>query len=108
MNEPMTQTFQEAISLNEAASKGIERLRHPAWSTPMDHVQISIVDGKPAPWLRLYSPMNMRIFDRDPVELLATLNDTSFDVRNMLPYTGPLPESEEYRAASAKALEATR
>lgn len=87
------------MNINEAAAQGIERLRRPIWSDPMDHIKIDIIDGRPGPWIKLYCPFNQECNGVDPVQCLTGDMDrvTDFDA-----YTGPLPDSDEYKAAQAK------
>lgn len=66
----------------------------------MDHLKIDIIDGKPGPWTHLYSPFNKECNGRDPVDMLFTQVD--YDAVEVVPYTGPLPDSEEYKAAAAQ------
>ncbi|HEY1431856.1 MAG TPA: hypothetical protein VGF39_09550 [Stellaceae bacterium] len=89
------------ISLNEAARRGIERIRKPIWSDPLDHIKINIVDGKPGPWLHLFAPFNQECNGRDPVRLLWIVQwPNSANSHEFEPYTGPLPDSAVYRAAA--------
>ena len=82
------------ISINEAAAKGITRLRKKVWATREDHLKIDIIDGKPGPWTHLFSPFNKECNGRDPVDILATNMD--YNAKEFIPYSGPLPESDEY------------
>lgn len=94
-----------SISANDAAQLGITRLRLPKWANPMDHVEITIIDGEPGPWAKLHSPANMMCNNRDPVELSTLgLGPLPLDVRGQgfVPYEGPLPDSEEYKAEAAR------
>jgi hypothetical protein len=90
----------ELISIVEAAAQGIERLREPQWANPMDHLKIDIIDGKPGPWTHLYSPMNESLNGRDPFDILVVSMD--YNAKRYELHTGPLPETEEYRAAVAE------
>lgn len=90
----------ELISIEQAAERGIERLRQPQWATPEDHIKIDIVNGKPGPWTRLYAPFNLECNGRDPVEILCV--HMNYQSADWLPYEGPLPDSDEYRAAQAQ------
>lgn len=83
------------ISINEAAARGVERLRKPIWSTPEDHLKIDIIDGKPGPWLHLWCPFNKECNGRDPVNILAFHWDLNFP--EFVRYDGPLPDSEPYQ-----------
>ena len=58
------------ISINQAAAQGIDRLRQPRWANPEDYLKIDIIDGRPGPWLHLYSPANQAINGRNPVDML--------------------------------------
>lgn len=98
---PMTDNL---ISIADAAANGIERVRLPHWANPLDHLKIDIVDGKPGPWLHLFAPFNKECNGRDPVDFLwiAGPMKTDVNVAEFFPYGGPLPESNEYRAAQAQ------
>lgn len=60
----------ELISINEAAARGIDKLRQPRWANPEDYLKIDILDGKAGPWGHLYSPVNETISGRNPVDML--------------------------------------
>lgn len=88
----------EQLSVREAARRGVERVRDPRWSHPMDHLRIDLMgDGKMGPWLHLYSPFNGVVNQRDPVDLLVLAGTINLDNRCLTAYAGPLPESQEYR-----------
>lgn len=89
----------ELISIAQAAEKGIERLRKPIWANQMDHLKIDIIKGMAGPWLHLYCPFNKECNGRDPVDTLGLGMD--YDAEEFEPYTGPLPDSDEYKAAQA-------
>lgn len=88
----------ELISCNEAAARGITRLRKPNWKDPLDHLTIDIMDGKPGTWIHLWCPMNRSLNGRDPVDMLIT-DRGEYDDVEWLPYEGPLPDSDEYKNA---------
>lgn len=85
------------ISISQAATLGIERLRKPIWVCPEDHVKIDIIDGKPGPWTRLFSPSNTANGGRDPIKILCV--DLNYDAEEWVPHTGPVADSDAYRAA---------
>ena len=85
------------MSLNDAALWGIERVRNPKWLNPLDHIKLHVSYGSLGPWLYLWAPANTMCNGRDPVELLFLSLD--LDEAAYEPYTGPLPDTEEYRAA---------
>lgn len=89
------------ISLNEAASRGIDRIRIPTWANKMDHLKIDIIDNKPGPWLHLFCPFNKACNGRDPVDTLWILGKINPDEYCYEIYQGPLPDSNEYREAAA-------
>jgi hypothetical protein len=96
------------ISINEAAALGIDRIRKPIWATPEDHLKIDIINGKPGPWIHLYAPFNKECNGCDPVNILWIQMDYNEPV--YVPYTGPLPDSEEYLAkvATKEIMEKTK
>jgi hypothetical protein len=83
------------FSINDAAKWGVQRIRKPIWVIKLDHLKIDIINDKPGPWTHLYSPANIAVNGKDPMGLLCTLIDC--DTREWEPYTGPLPDSEEYK-----------
>lgn len=87
----------ELISINEAAKAGITRLRSPKWTGRFDHILIGIIEGKAASWVNLYSPLNNCIHGSDPLPICASMGGMSYDEQGWLPYTGLLPDSEEYK-----------
>ena len=89
----------ELISIAQAVEQGIARLRKPIWASPMDHLKIDIINGRAGPWLHLYCPFNNECNGRDPVDTLGLGMD--YDAKEFEPYTGPLPDSVEYKAEQA-------
>ncbi len=89
----------ELISVTQAAKQGVARLRKPIWANKMDHLKIDIIDGTPGPWLHMYCPFNKECNGRDPVDILGIGSD--YDAKEFEPYTGPLPDSDEYKAEQA-------
>ena len=87
------------ISMNDAASWGIERLRQPNWANPFDHFKIDIINGELGPWAHLYCPFNLECNGRDPVDVLIIEHDP----RELayVPYAGPIAGSPEYLAEQA-------
>lgn len=99
----------DLISIRQAAARGITRVRKQIWVNPEDHLEIAIVDGAPGPWLKLWSPLNEGVgVGRDPVSILGVTGGVNFDEQVYLPYTGPEPNSEEYRALAKKFTEGAR
>jgi hypothetical protein len=88
------------ISLTEAAAKGIERLRNPKWVTPEDHIKIDIIDGRLGPWAHLWCPFNKECNGRDPMDIFSFWVDCN--AAEWVVYDGPLPDSEQYKAAVAE------
>jgi hypothetical protein len=89
----------ELLTIKEAAAKGIERLRQPQWANPLDHIKIDLVAGGIGPWVHLWCPYNTECNKRDPVDMLIFQVD--IDKSEWLPYTGPLEDSDEYKAEVA-------
>lgn len=94
----------ELISLNDAAARGIERLRQSMWADPLAHLKIDIIDGQPGPWVHLFDPFNYECNGRDPVDVLwVACNPTPSPAAKIFEaYLGPLPDSDEYRARVAQ------
>ena len=87
------------ISIDEAAARGINRLRMPRWANKLDHLKLDIIDGRPGPWTHLFAPFNKECNGHDPVDVLFTMMD--YTAREYLAYEGALPDSDEYKAAQA-------
>ena len=83
-------TVNELLSVREAETKGIKRLRKPIWANPLDHIELD------PPWVHLYCPFNKECNGRDPVDLLKV--EFNQDSKEWVEYTGPLPTSDEYLA----------
>lgn len=90
---------QHLVSLNEAAAKGIERVRKPEWADRCDHLKINAVEGRPGLWLELWCPFNTRCNGRDPVKTMCT--EFNLNAREWLPHSGPTSDSDEYRTSKA-------
>lgn len=90
----------DLISIREAAQQGIERVRNPIWSIPMDHLKIDIIDGGAGPWTHLFSPFNKECNGVDPFDIPFVGMD--YDSQEYEPYTGPVADSEEYKAEQDK------
>jgi hypothetical protein len=90
------------MSLRDAAARGIERVYQPNWVGRMDHFKIDIIDGRMGPWVHLYSPQNKEINGRDPVDMLALAGVIDVNAKGCYAYTGPLPDSDEYKAEAEK------
>jgi hypothetical protein len=88
------------LSIEDAAARGIERLRKPIWANPLDHLKIDIIEGKPGPWLHLWCPFNKECNGRDPVSVLAFQWDLTIPEFEL--YDGPLPQSDEYKEAAKR------
>lgn len=84
------------ISINQAAAQGIQYVRQSRWANPLDHLKIDIINGKAGPWTHLYAPFNQECNGRDPVPILSVGMD--YNAEEWEPYTGPLCDSEEYKA----------
>lgn len=82
------------MSINEAAKLGRKRFRLDKWANDYDHFEITIIDGNVGPWVKLWSPVNKLIDQKNPQVLLATmLGDLDDKVwRN---YVGPAGEPWE-------------
>jgi hypothetical protein len=88
----------ELISINQAVEQKILRIRLPIWRNPKDYLKLTIVDGKLGPWIRLYSPINMMINNRNPVEILWPIAMKEHPKANVaqqyVPYLGDLDPDE--------------
>lgn len=79
----------ELISINDADDRGITRIRLPKWKIPLDHLLLGGL------CFQLYSPLNVGVNGRDPIPILSLNFDP--DEKIFEPYTGPLPDSPEYK-----------
>lgn len=61
------------MSINEAMTRGYSKLRLDIWANPDDYMEFSIFDGRPGPWVKLWSPTNGLIGEPDPQKLLITM-----------------------------------
>lgn len=87
----------ELISINDAVSKNITRLRRYNWVIAEDHIQIRISDQKAiSPWFKFYSPANKSMNGEDPVVMMLFGEDLNEKV--FLEYRGPAPGSDAYKA----------
>jgi len=77
---------EQLISINEAASKGINKLRRPNWANPTDYVKIDIIEGMAGPWMHLYSVLNEEINGKNPVDVLCI---EGRDDKYWLPWAAP-------------------
>ena len=103
-NKPLSDDHADRrlISINDAVKMGHVRLRKPVWANALDHLKLDLFDGHMGPWIHLYAPFNKECNGRDPVDILALTQQASFDSPEFEIYSGPLPDSEEYRSAAAK------
>lgn len=87
---------EKLMSIQEAATAGIQFLRLPKWVNPLEYLKIDIVNGKHRPWFHLYAPMNIHVNKCDPVNILYLAVDSQDQV--WIEHTGPLHTSSEYVA----------
>jgi hypothetical protein len=97
----------ELISINAAAERGVTRLRDPGWANPCDHVEIVVLDGRAAPWGKLWAPANWMCSGKDGLPMLlmpGRHHPTCIDpaVPYFVPYAGPHPGSPVYEAECAR------
>jgi hypothetical protein len=64
----------------------------------MDHLKLDIINDLPGPWIHLFAPFNKEYNGRDPVNIAYMEMD--YDAKEYVPYSGPLPESDEYKTAA--------
>ncbi len=89
------------ISCRQAAAMGVQRLRKPIWSNPLDHVKVDIINGQLGPWLHMFAPFNQECNGRDPIDICWPVSDfVNVDAEELAVYDGPLPDSDEYREAA--------
>lgn len=88
------------LSIKQAAERGIKYLRKPVWAHPMDHLKIDIHNGTFGPWIRMYSPMNLDLNKRDPMDVLCIQMDCESE--DFVEHTGPIADSPEYKTEQKK------
>lgn len=76
------------ISINEAMRRGYTKLRLDKWSNPDDYMEFTIIDGKPGPWVSLWSPVNEVIGEPNPQKFIILMLGDLDD-----PCWRPLPKS---------------
>jgi hypothetical protein len=77
------------MTLQEAAQKGIARLRLPHWSFKNAYVRQDILpSGLVGPWLHLFSPDEQKAIGVETPQTFLRLG--SFDEARFEEYTGPL------------------
>ena len=74
------------LSIRDAVKHGITQLRRDRWALPQDHIRLDIVKGHLGPWIRLYSPINMEIHGKNPVEIFYSQLDLDSPIYT--PYLG--------------------
>lgn len=85
------------LSINEAATKNILRLRKPIWANPNDYVRIDIIDRKPGPWLHFFSPLNESLCgQRNPQDIAWPImfGVEAGDHREFVAYEGDLDPAD--------------
>lgn len=94
------------ISIRDAASDGIRRIRQPNWANPKDYLLIDILeDNTPGPWVHLYSPINQSVCQqRNPQDILWVGSGCHGAGTEKLyePYTGD-PDADERQRPSGVA-----
>jgi hypothetical protein len=61
------------MSINEMTKVGITKFRQVNWTNPDDHMEMNIIEGRPGPWFKLWSPVNELIGTKNPQTLLVTM-----------------------------------
>lgn len=80
------------ISINEAASSGVDRIRLDRWANKYDHIQFDIIDGRPGPWFKLWSPLNEAMGQKNP-QLILVLQMGDLNDKCWRPYLRPAPDA---------------
>ena len=84
------------ISIEDAIAAGIERVRMPSWYDPFIHIKIETTNDGLV--LLLFGPNNLEINEKDPVDFTGCADEYySRQDRMFVAYTGPLPDSDEYK-----------
>lgn len=64
----------DLVSINEAVKRKWSRLRLDKWVNDLDHIEITIVDHAPGPWVKFWSPINVAVCQQEnPQTLLITM-----------------------------------
>jgi hypothetical protein len=61
------------MSINEAVRRGYTKLRLDHWANPDDYMEFTIVVGTPGPWVKLWSPVNEIVGNKNPHLMLITM-----------------------------------
>lgn len=75
------------LSINEAAGRGIDKLRKPVWAHPEAYVKIDIIDGQAGPWLHLHVP-------GEPAKDLLGVMQGSYDEECFVPLDAALTDTD--------------
>ena len=88
----------DLISIEGAIAAGIERVRMPSWNDPFTHIKIEATSDGVV--LLLFGIRNLEINGEDPIDF-TEVADMVYRRQNRLfvAYTGPLPDSDEYKEA---------
>jgi hypothetical protein len=102
---PATAPEQKSCQCLEPCMSCFEREKKPATAPAQPEIvdllaeMIDIINGRPGPWLHLYAPFNKECNGCDPVDMLGIGSD--YNAKEFEPYTGSLPDSDEYKAEQA-------
>jgi len=82
----------DLMSIREAAMLGRKRFRLDKWTNDYDHFEIDIIDGRPGPWVKLWSPLNRPVCEQEnPQKMLITMLG-DLDAKVWRNYVGPIGE----------------
>lgn len=81
------------MTLEEAAKKRIERVRLDIWSNKNDYLKLTIIDEKLGPILKLYSPTNKIIGEKNP-QLTSIYLGNTLEVNGFVEYKGEIDPDE--------------
>ena len=88
----------DLISIEDAIAAGINRVRMPSWNDPFTHIKIETTNDGVV--LLLFGPKNSEINEKDPVDFTGCADEYyGRQDRMFVAYTGPLPDSDEYKEA---------
>lgn len=79
----------ELMSVNDAARLGRKRFRLDKWANDFDHFEIDIIDGKPGPWVKLWSPINASVCEQENPQKMLILALGDLNEKCWRNYVGP-------------------
>jgi hypothetical protein len=61
------------VSIKEAETRGLTKLRLDKWSNPDDYLEFTKIGDGFGPWVKLWSPANAIVGNKNPHSMLITM-----------------------------------